>query len=126
MGLMKKASKSITKNDSKTHSNNEVKRYVGAITEEFKHGLSAIGEQFGGLNKKLDQHSKILDSHTKMIGSLMMDVSVLKSDMTVVKEDVSILKKDVKIIKDDLKQKVDRLEFETLTHKVSVVEKMTQ
>lgn len=116
-------SKSTEKTKIKTHSNDEVKRYIGVVSENFQHGLSAIGEQFGGLNKKLDEHTKILDSHTKildghsktldshtkMIGSIMMDMSVAKED--------------IEIIKNDLKQKVDRNEFEALTRRVSVVER---
>ena len=72
-----------------THTTDEVKRYIGAVTEDFQHRVSAIAEQFLGLNEKidantnllegkLDEHGKILNSHTEMIGRLMIDVETLR------------------------------------------------
>ncbi len=88
--------------------NKDTQRYLGAIAEDFGERVSAIAEQFSGLNKKLDNHTKILDSHThtlsshtQMIGQLMVDVQEIKTD---------------------LKQKVDRSEFSRLEKRVIALE----
>lgn len=59
----------------------EIKHYIGIVAEDFQHRVSAIAEQFLGLNEKLDEHSKKLDSHTEMIGRLMIDVEDIKVNM---------------------------------------------
>ncbi|QQR64847.1 hypothetical protein IPH92_04810 [Candidatus Kaiserbacteria bacterium] len=75
--------------------NADIKRYIGAVAEDFQHRLSAIGEQFSSLhdkldthtteitriNDKLDDHGRILNSHTEMIGRLMIDVEEIKVGM---------------------------------------------
>lgn len=68
--------------------NADIKRYIGAVSEDFQHRVSAIAEQFSGLNKKidnfgekLDEHGRILNSHTEMIGRLMIDVEEIKVGM---------------------------------------------
>ncbi len=68
--------------------NADIKRYIGAVTEDFQHRVSAIAEQFSGLNEKLDTHSTAisrindkLDTHTEMIGRLMIDVEEIKVGM---------------------------------------------
>jgi hypothetical protein len=107
----KVAKKSITKN----YSGDEVKRYLGSLSEDFQHKVSAIGEQFGGLNKKIDQinvkldeHGRKLDLHSEMIGRLM--------------EDMTIVKSDGQEIKTDMKQKVDLEQFARLERRVLAIE----
>lgn len=79
-----------------------MKRYVGALSEEFKGQVSAVAEQFSGLNKKLDVH-------TEMIGGL--------------KEDLEVMKEDLAIIKADVRKRVTYEEFESLTKRVILLEK---
>ncbi|MCK9352468.1 MAG: hypothetical protein WCT49_06025 [Candidatus Paceibacterota bacterium] len=94
----------------------EMTRYVGALSEDFQSKVSAIGEQFSGLNDKLDMH-------TEMIGLLAEDVAVLKEDVSVLKDDVGILKTDVSEIKDILKTKADKTEVIHISRRVSVLER---
>lgn len=108
MAVKKSPKKTVKKSVAKSYSGDEVKRYIGSLSEDFQHKVSAIGEQFGGLNKKidginvkLDEHGKILNSHTQMIGQLMTDVQEIKND---------------------LKQKVDRTEFARLEKRVLAIE----
>jgi len=75
--------------------NAHIKRYIGAVTEDFQHRVSAIGEQFSSLhdkldthiteisriNDKLDDHGRILSSHTEMMGRLMIGVEEIKVGM---------------------------------------------
>ncbi|OGZ06011.1 MAG: hypothetical protein A3C93_06420 [Candidatus Lloydbacteria bacterium RIFCSPHIGHO2_02_FULL_54_17] len=72
------------KQDSHTQ---EIKRYLGVLSEDFQGRVSGIAEQFGGLNRKLDDHTdsianitKKLDTHTQMIGQLMIDVQEIKNE----------------------------------------------
>ncbi len=86
----------------------EIKRYIGSVTENFQHSVSAIGEQFSGLNDKVDrlavtleQHGRKLDSHTVMIARVMEDVEEIKSGM---------------------REKVDRAEFVKLEKRLVILE----
>jgi chromosome segregation ATPase len=93
----------------------EMKRHVGALSEEHQTRTSAVAEQYSGLVEKVDSIKKTLDSHTEMIGVIMEDVSVLK-------DDVAVLKKDVAEIKEDLKTKADKTEVVHLSRRVAVLE----
>ena len=86
----------------------EIKRYIGSISEDFQHKVSGIAEQFGGLNKKLDEHTerfekmdRKLDSHAVMIARVMEDVEEIKSGMH---------------------EKIDRKEFSKLEKRLVVLE----
>jgi hypothetical protein len=93
----------------------EIKRYIGALTEEYQGRTSAVAEQYQGLCGKIDEvkeilnehgrmlneHDRKLDMHTEMIGNIMEDISVIKSD---------------------LKIKVDYSEFASLAKRVSLIE----
>lgn len=107
----------------------EMKNHIEALSENFQHGLSAVAEQYSGLNKKIDvlgdemkEVKAKLDMHTEMIGVIMEDVTVLKDDVAVLKDDVAILKTDVSEIKDELKNKADKTEVIHLSRRVSVFE----
>src|SRR3989344_2904665 len=86
----------------KEYTGDDVKRYLGSLSEDFQHKDSAIGEQFGGLNKKLDEHGRILDSHTVMIAKLAMDVTEVKEDIVVMKKDITVMKGDITVVKGDI------------------------
>lgn len=100
----------------------EIKRYLGALSEDFQHRVAAIGEQFGGLNRKieefevrfdhidqrfdrmdqrLDKMDQTLNSHTEMIGRIMIDIEEIKSGM---------------------REKVDRTEFVKLEKRLVTLE----
>lgn len=74
------------------YTGDDVKRYIGAVTEEFRGHVSAVAEQFLGLNEKVDhlnekvdrldtKLSSKIDTHTEMIGRLMTDVEEIKIGM---------------------------------------------
>ena len=75
----------------------DIKRYTGALSEEFKEQVKVVAEQYSDIKKTLDDHSKTLVSHTEMIGTLLVDMTTVKGD--------------VKSIKESLKTKVNRKEF---------------
>lgn len=100
----------MKKSSSKSsHTNTELKRYLGVLHEEHMDGLKAMGEQFVDVNRKLD-------SHTEMIGGLAVRMSNMEMKMTVIQE-------DVEFIKSGLKRKVDHDEFDALIRRVSLLEK---
>ena len=56
-----------------THSDDDVKRYVGAVTEQFTDGLKALGEQYFDIKKSLN-------SHTEMIGDILVRLEESKNE----------------------------------------------
>jgi peptidoglycan hydrolase CwlO-like protein len=83
------------------HTNEDVKRYVGAVSEHFGHQVSAVAEQIVGVHEKLD-------SHTEAIGSI--------------KEDIEIMKANIEILKSGMRIKVDYQDFEALERRVRLIE----
>lgn len=79
----------------------DMKRYMGALKEEFESRVSGIGEQFVDIKKDIKEIKQTLDSHTEMIGKVMVDVTEIKSD---------------------LKQKVDYADFAKLEKRVRLLE----
>jgi DNA anti-recombination protein RmuC len=93
----KKYNKIVAESDRKykkvvAESDERIKKYIAINTEDFQDRLSAVAEQFIGLNEKLDATTKTLseridlaneklDSHTVMIGRLMIDMEEVKVGM---------------------------------------------
>jgi hypothetical protein len=100
----------MKKNAKKEYSGDEVKRYLGVLSEDFQHKVSAIGEQVSRVHNDVKEVKRVVDGHTEMIGKLMVNVEVIKGD---------ILE-----IKTDLKQKVDRSEFVRLERRVLSLESL--
>ena len=97
----------------------DIKRYTGALSEEFKGHVRAVAEQYGdlqkdisGIKKTLDNHSETLASHTEMIGKLAVDMEIVKTD--------------IEFIKGGMKKKVDYDEFLRLERRVSAIESRTR
>ena len=93
----------------------EIKRYIGSLSEEFQHRVSAIGEQFGGLNTKLDEHGKKLDEHGRKLDTLARKVD----GHTLM---IGRIMEDVEEIKSGMREKVDRNEFVKLEKRMVVLE----
>ncbi len=92
----------------KSYSGDEVKHYLGSLSEDFQHKVSAIGEQFSSLHNDVREIKKTLNSNTEMVGKLIVDVTVIKGD--------------IQEIKTDVKQKIDRTEFARLEKRVLAIE----
>ena len=89
--------------------NKDVRRHMSTLSEDFQGKVSVIAEQYGSINKKLDEHGRILgehgrklDSHTEMIGKILIEVNEIKVG---------------------LKQKVDFSDFAKLEKRVTVIER---
>jgi len=131
-------------------SREETGRYLGALEENFQHGLSAVAEQFLSVKETLDEHGRKLDSHTEMIGELKVDVTMIREELDehgrtlhehskVLKEHSKVLKehskilndqsatlgshsKDLAEIKDSLREKADRKSLIELDKRVFFLE----
>lgn len=97
------------KKSSKQYSDDDVRRYLGALQEENRGHYKAIGERLDGVNEKLD-------SHTDMIGGLSVKMTSMEMKMVVMQE-------DIEFIKSGLKRKVDHDEFDALIRRVSMLER---
>ena len=93
----------------------EIKRYIGSISEDFQHKVSAIGEQFGGLNRKIDHVKETLDEHTKKFEKIDR-----KLDSHTVM--IARVMEDVEEIKSGMHEKIDRKEFSKLEKRLVVLE----
>ena len=123
---MKKESKKIkVKKESHTE---EIKRYIGAVTEDFQHKVSAIAEQVSGFQEKFDKEMEEVkakqDMQTEMIGGMAVDIEILKEDIKEVKSDIVELKTDMKEVKNILKDKADIKKVVSFDSRLSHVEKM--
>ncbi len=97
--------------------NKDMKRYVGALSEDFQNKLDAVIEQFGDIHRKLDAHSTILNTHT-----VILDKHTAQLEAHT--EMIGQLMIDNQEIKEILKQKPDRDEFAKLEKRVVVLETM--
>ena len=100
----------------------DMKRYIGAVSEDFQSKVAVVAEQYVDISKKLD-------SHTEMIGKLVVDMTTVKQTLHShtemigsVMTDVSTIKANVEFLKGGLKKKVDYDEFLALERRLSVVE----
>lgn len=79
----------------------DIKRYIGIVSEDFQGQVKVISEQYGDITKKLD-------SHTEMIGRMA--------------EDIEVIKANVEFLKGGMKKKVDYDEFLALERRLSLLE----
>ncbi len=100
--------KKMTKKELDTmqfHSDSDVKRYIGFVTESHRDEFKVLSENIQGLDEKMEQRfgevEKKLDSHSEMIGRLLIDVDEIKSGM---------------------RQKIDREEFTKLEKRMVALE----
>lgn len=106
---IKKTGKELTVQELLKLHNTDMKRYVGSLSEDFQGRVRAIGEQFSGLNRKLDAHDEQFKVVHLTLGSI--------------KEDLEVMKEDLAIIKFDVKKRVTYDDLTTLTKRVLLLEK---
>ena len=91
-------------------------RNLGVLIEDNNHKISAIAEQYGDINKKLD-------SHTEMIGGLAVRMTSMEIKIVNMEMNIAVMREDIEFIKSGMKRKVDQDEFDALIRRVSVLEK---
>ena len=132
------------------YSGDDVKRYIGAVSEEFRGHVKAVAEQYSDIKRTLDSHTEILNSHTKTLDShtetldshtetLDSHTEILNSHTKTLDshgrilhshaemigklmEDTAIIKSNIEFIKGGLKKKVDYDEFMSLERRLVLLE----
>jgi len=125
------------------YSGDDVKRYIGAVSEEFRGHVKAVAEQYSDIKRTLDSHTEILNSHTKTLDShtktLDSHTEILNSHTKTLDshgrilhshaemigklmEDTAIIKSNIEFIKGGLKKKVDYDEFMSLERRLALLE----
>lgn len=135
--------KSSPKNNSgqKKHTDGELKRYTGALTEKYHDDIKIIKEGVVSLLKSSARQEKLLNSHQERIAELMTNMTVVKTNVkeletnvTATQSDVKELRADMIEVKSDVKEtkffsvdavksKVDRKHFVDLDLRVRKLEK---
>lgn len=98
-------------------------RKLGLLVEQSNDNFRAVQEQYGSINRKLDQHSKILESHSRI---LEWHSQMLKSHTEMIAKlavDLTIVKEDIALIKNAVKRKVDLDDFAALERRVALLER---
>ena len=119
---MKKTNLKINKKTEETMPVKEIKRHMTALSEDFQHKLSVIGEQYFDIKKTLGLHTNILNSHSK---TLELHTNTLDSNTEMIggiMEDIEIIKSNIEIVKAGVKKKVDDDEFTALERRLSILE----
>ena len=121
--------KKIDVKTKETYSKDELKRYLGALAEDFTDKVEGLSEGLKMVMEKQDEQTKILDSHSKILNShteiLNRHEKILNTHTEMIgdlMEDVSILKDDMGIVKKEARKNVDYDEFIRLSQRVTKIE----
>lgn len=81
--------------------NEDVKRHMDVLKEDFSSQVKAIGEQYDSIMAKLNSHD---------------------ARFMAIEKNIEIMKVDISFIKTSLKQKADLEEFQALEKRVAILE----
>ena len=109
-------------NNGNNHSTEEVKRFIGAVTEDFTEKVEAIGEQFSTLNRKIDKNTEKIDRIAEKITKNTKKIVRNAEKIDKNTEMIAKVAEDVTDIKEGLRNKVDYEEFESLKKRVVELE----
>lgn len=117
----------MKKTDKKEFSKEELKRYIGSLSEKYHNDIKTIKEGVDSLLKFSIRQEKTLESHSDQIARLTTDMTIVKSDVKELRADVLEVKSDIKQIKFDVKmdldRKIDKKLFVDLEGRVRILEK---
>jgi hypothetical protein len=92
--------------------NDDIRKFMAINTEDFQSRVSAIAEQFLGLNEKIDATNEKLDATTKTLTEKLDSHTVMISRLMI----------DVEEVKVGMREKVGRDEFNKLETRLVVLE----
>lgn len=121
----------------KTHADDDVKRYVGMISEEFRGHIKVVAEQHGSIMRKLGEHDeqfrladerhkgvmRKLEEHDTQFRHVDEQFRTVHVTLGGLKEDLEIIKGDIAMIKVDVRKRVTYDEFAMLAKRVALLEK---
>jgi hypothetical protein len=143
--MKKDAKKTVTKKVvTKSYSGDEVKRYlgalsenfqhhldgyakqsernIGALSEDFQHKVSAIAEQFGSIHADTKETRALVGAQEKLMNLHTLMLSSQAETLKAHTEMIGQLMEDVQEIKTDIKQRVDIQQFARLEKRVLAIE----
>ena len=81
--------------------NQDIKRHMGALSEDFQNKVKVVAELVLDIKKTVDSHTEIINSHTEMLGNILVRLEE---------------------VKEEFKQKVDYKDFAKLQIRVAHLE----
>ncbi len=143
--VVKKVQKKVAKKTTtKSYSGDEVKRYlgslsedfqhrldghatqsernVGALSEDFQHKVSVIGEQFSSLHADVKETRALVGAQERLLNLHTMLLTGQAETLRAHTEMIGRLLEDTQEIKTDMKQKVDLQQFARLEKRVLAIE----
>jgi uncharacterized coiled-coil DUF342 family protein len=130
---MKKEIKKVKKKETQEiFTGKDLAQHIGALSENFQHGLSAVIEEVSGLRKVFESEVKDIkakqDMQTEMIGGMAIDIETLKDEMKEVKGEIVEIKGDIVGTKEDIvgiKGDIRELKVDMKEVKTDIVELKT-
>lgn len=104
--------KAIKQKKKELFTSTDMKRYIGALSENFTKQVGGVAEQWLGVKKDVGEIKETQGVHTEMIGKIMMNITILKEDM--------------EFLKGGMKRKVDYDEFLALERRTAILETKTR
>lgn len=95
--------------------NEDIKRQIGVLGEDFDGKVELIGEQYETIIGKLDNHETRLDQIDQRFDNIEVRLTSINGTL-------DTMKLDLEFIKNELKQKVNRDEFAALEKRLSMLE----
>ena len=133
---MKNVPKKEKKGVKEKYTGNEVKRYLGVLSEDFQGRVDTITEQYHDIKKDIGTiKGDIVEIKADLV-EVKADIVEIKADIVEIKhvqhshtemigtlmEDVEIVKQNIEFLKEGLKKKVDYDEFIALERRISALE----
>jgi len=122
MAVKKVQKKVVKKTTVKSYSGDEVKRYLGSLSEDFQHKVSAIGEQFGSIHADIKETRALVGSQERLLNLHTLMLSSQAETLKAHTEMIGRLMEDVQEVKTDIKQRVDAQQFARLEKRVLAIE----
>lgn len=94
--------KEVKKKAVKDPHTEEIKRYLGSLSEDFQHKVSAIGEQFFGLNNKIDRIDLRLARVEEEVLGLRLRLGNIESSNEEMKTELGLIRHN-QVTRDELK-----------------------
>ena len=99
-----------------------MQRHVGVLSEEYQSRLSAVAEQMGGLNHRIDIVSDHLDILTERVDDLAGQMNTLVAQVSRLATAVEGVQSETESIKKAFQKKIGYDEFVALEQRVRMLE----
>lgn len=77
-------------------SKEQMEQYIGAIHEESKHNIAAVGEQYLGLNEKVDRIEAVSNATFEEVGNMRVELTISNETQKNHEERITVLEEKVR------------------------------